>query len=39
MNNFMYRVMNADIPVMYVGVSIHFCVKCIIGQSVKRAIC
>jgi len=38
MNNFMYRVMNADIPVAYVGVSVHFCVKCVKRHSVERAI-
>jgi hypothetical protein len=38
MNNFMYRVMNADIPVMYIGVSVHMCVKCIVGHSVNRGI-
>jgi len=38
MNNFMYIVMSAAIPVMYIGVSIHMHVKCVIGHSVKRAI-
>jgi len=38
MNNFMYTVMSADIPVMYIGVSVHMHVGCVIGYSVKRAI-
>jgi len=38
MNNLMYRVMNADIPVIYVGVCIHFYVKFVIRHSVIRAI-
>jgi len=38
MNNFMYRVMNADIPVIYVGVGIHFYVKFVIRLSINRAI-
>jgi len=38
MNNFMYRVKSADIPVMYIVVSIHMHVKCVIGLSVKRVI-
>jgi hypothetical protein len=36
MNNFMYTVMNADIPVMYVQVSVYIHVKYVIGHSVKR---
>jgi len=39
MNNFTYTVLNADIPVVYIGVSIHFPVKYVIRHSVKRAIC
>jgi hypothetical protein len=38
MNNFMYTVVNADIPVIYIGVSIHIHVKCPIGHSVNRYI-
>jgi len=38
MNNFMYTVMNADIPVIYIGVGIHFYVKFVIRHSVRRAI-
>jgi len=38
MNNFMYAVMNADIPVIHVGVGVHFYVKFLIRHSVKRAI-
>ena len=38
MNNFMYTVMNADIPVMYIGVSVHMHVKCVIRHSVKGTI-
>ena len=33
--NFMYRVMNADIPVIYIGVIVHICVKGVIGHSVN----
>jgi len=38
MNNFMYAVMNADIPVIYIGVGIHFYVKFVIRHSVNRNI-
>jgi len=38
MNNFMYTVMTADIPLIYIGVSVHFYVKFVIRHSVKRAI-
>jgi len=38
MNNFMYTVMSADIPVMYIEVSVHMHVKFVIGHAVKRAI-
>jgi len=38
MNNFMYGVMSADIPVMYIRVSVHMHVKCVIENSVKSAI-
>jgi len=38
MNNFMYAVMNADIPLIYVGLGIHFYVNFVIRHSVKRAI-
>jgi hypothetical protein len=36
MNNFTYTVRNADIPVIYIGVSICIHVKYVIGHSVKR---
>jgi hypothetical protein len=39
MNNSMYTVLNADIPVINVGVSVHVHVKVVIRHSVKRAIC
>jgi len=39
MNNFMYAVLNADIPVMYKGVSVHIHVKCVIRRSVVRGVC
>ena len=32
MNNFMYTVLNADIPVMYTEVSVHVHVKYVIGH-------
>jgi hypothetical protein len=38
MNNFMYRVLNADILVIHVGVSSHIYVKGVIRHSVKRVI-
>jgi len=37
MNNFMYTVLNADIPVLYTGVSIYIHVKYVIRRSVRRA--
>jgi len=38
MNNFTYTVMNADIPLMYIGVSVHILVNCVIRHSVNRAV-
>ena len=38
MKNFTYTAMNADIPVMYVGVSVHIHVNCVIRHSVNEAI-
>jgi hypothetical protein len=38
MNNFMYAVLNADIPVIYRGVSIHIYVKIAIRPSVIRVV-
>jgi len=38
MNNFMYTVLNADIPVMYIGVSVRIHMKCVIRHSVKTAV-
>jgi len=38
MNNFMHTVMNADIPVIYRGVSNHIHVKCVIRLSVTGAV-
>jgi len=37
-NNFMHRMMNADIPVIYAGVGVQFYVKFVIRNSVKRAV-
>ena len=37
MNNFMYTLLNADIPVIYVVMCIHIHVKCVVRHSVKRA--
>ena len=34
----MYTVLNAAIPVIYVGVSVHIYVKCVIGHTVVRAV-
>jgi hypothetical protein len=36
MNNFMDEMLNAEIPVIYIGVSVHIYVKCVIRYSVKR---
>ena len=33
MTNIMYTVLNADIPVIYTGVSVLVHVKCVIGHS------
>jgi len=38
MNNFMYTVPNAEVPVIYVGVSVHIQVKCVVRHLVKRAV-
>jgi hypothetical protein len=38
MNNFMYTVLNAEIPVIYKGVSVHIYVKSVIRNSVNRAV-
>jgi len=34
MNNFIYRVMSADIPVIYIVVRVHMHVKCVIRHTV-----
>ena len=39
MNNFIYTVLNADIPVLYIGVSGHIHVNCVIRHSVNSAVC
>jgi len=36
MNNFMYTVLKAVIPVMFLGVSIHIHVKYVVRHSVRR---
>ena len=36
MNIFMCTVLNADIPVIYIGVTVYIHVKYVIGHSVKR---
>jgi len=38
MNNFKYSELNAEIPVIYIGVGIHMHVKCVIRHLVKRAV-
>ena len=38
MKNFMHTVLNAEIPVIYIGVSIHIYVKCVLRHSVKKDI-
>jgi hypothetical protein len=37
MNNVKYRVLNADVPVIYAGVGVHIHVKCVTTNSVNRA--
>jgi len=39
MNTFMYTVLNADILVIYIVVSIHIPVKFVIRHSVTRGVC
>jgi len=36
MNNVMYTVLNADVPMIYRGMSVHIYVKCVIRRSVIR---
>jgi len=38
MNNFMYKVLNADIPVTYIGMSARLLVKCVERNSVGRVV-
>jgi hypothetical protein len=38
MNNFTYRVLNADLPVIYIMMNAFIAVKYVIRHSVKRAI-
>jgi hypothetical protein len=38
MNNFTYTLQNADIPVIYVGVSVCIYVKYVIRRTVIRAV-
>jgi len=38
MNNFMYTVLNAEVPVMYIGVGVHMQVKFVVRNLVKRAV-
>jgi len=38
MNIIIYTVLNADIPVIYMGVSVHIYVKYVIGHTVKRRV-
>ena len=38
MNNLTYMVLNADVAVLYIGVSVHMHVKHVIRHSVNRAI-
>jgi len=38
MNSYAYVVLNADIPVIYIGVSVHIHVMCVIRHSVNRAV-
>jgi hypothetical protein len=36
MNNVMYTVLNADIPLVHIGVRVHIIVKCVTRHSGKR---
>jgi len=36
MSNFTYKMLNADIPVIYIGMSAHMLVKCVKRNSVRR---
>jgi len=38
MNNCAYMVLNADIPVIYIGVSVHIHVECVIRHSINGAV-
>ena len=38
MNNFKYSELNAEIPVIHIGVGIHMGAKCVIRHLVKRAV-
>jgi hypothetical protein len=38
MSNLTFTVLNADISVIYMGVSVHIYVHCVIRYSVKRAV-
>jgi hypothetical protein len=38
MNNYMYKVLNAGIPVIYIGMSTHILVKCVKRNSVRRVV-
>jgi len=38
MNSFTYTVLNADIAVIYTGMSVCIHVKCVIRHPVKRAV-
>jgi hypothetical protein len=36
--NFTYTAMDADIPVIYMGVNVHILVKCVIRYSENRTV-
>jgi hypothetical protein len=36
MNNFIYTVLNAVMPVIYIGMSVDMHVKCVIGHTVIK---
>jgi len=38
MNNFMYTLLNAEVPVMYIGMGVNIQVNCVVRNLVKRAV-
>jgi len=38
MNNFMYTVLNAEVPVMYISMGVNIQVKCVVRNLVKISV-